>query len=308
MAGEEKSTVGRRRLIGRAGAVAVGLGAAGAAAALNPTAAAATDGNPIVQGATNTGADTTTTIANNSATKAPLALSNSGGGAQLTLAGLTEFPDTATDPQPGGSIAVDQNGYQVNYGGLGQQYYTYSEQWSSMTVPVPPFRILDTRVGSKLSDNTDGRTHAKGAVYSGNRVVPKNSATVPDLVLDLSAILSSWGPDFYMAVQGNLTAVENNLVKGWVAVYGDEYRNTSNLNYHQAYATANFVQCQAGLSATTGAPELRFKVSSAVALVFDLMGFVVSSDHQVNRGFFAVSGVTSARAVDPDKRQPRLRQ
>jgi hypothetical protein len=84
MAGEEKSTVGRRRLIGRAGAVAVGLGAAGAAAALNPTAAAADDNSPIVQGIANNGT-LATEINNTSATDAPLSLGSSDTAAQLRL-------------------------------------------------------------------------------------------------------------------------------------------------------------------------------------------------------------------------------
>jgi hypothetical protein len=283
----EENAVDRRKLLRRAGTVAAGIGAAGVATAVTASPASATDGQPIVQGVTNTGAATTTVTSTASST---LTLSNTAAdgspGAPLTLP-----PRAWSDGLGDGAIVFDS--YQsLNYawGGLGKRAAVYDSSWVPQVYPTPPMRVLVTFTNPPIMDLATEYT------MTGGKINPKGSPTNPDMVVDLTWALDPSTGLSGTAVQFNLTAFSS--TPGWVAAWdeGDWPLNSSINTPANNQAIANFVQCAVG---TDG--KIRFKMSRPTALIIDILGFIAYP------GNFAAQGVTTAKAAPFEKTISRLR-
>lgn len=308
-----KPAVDRRRLLRRAGAVAAGIGAAGVATTAVGTPAHAADDAALVQGALNTGADKSTTIRNVSATKPALVLDNTGGAAALQIS-TTPVASTAS---PTGSVFIDKWGdiftvgdQHVNSSGgtsTGEKYITpvYSATWATMTIPVNPFRWLVTLPGwtNPQNEGKSGRYYVKAssAKYdSAGRVLPQNSNTKPDLILDFSDWLPGGG---YAAVQGNLT-IASATAGGFAALYaGNNYPGNSSINFNANQPIANFTQT---LLHTDG--TISIKLNKPAVVIFDVLGFVLTDPYQ--QGLFASggAGATATAAAQAPRAGRRLPQ
>jgi hypothetical protein len=260
---DESRRVGRRRLLRRAGTVAAGAAGATVAGGLVASPAQAAVDDPILVGGTHTGGASTTTLSSDSVTKPTLRLENSIGPA-LSIA---PSASASSLEAPTGSVYLDSYGDFNVVGDEGGEKFlnpTYSPSWASMTVPVPtPIRWMDTRI-------TSGRQHLRpGSTFdSSGRLMPTNSDTTPDAILDLSPLFEGG----YGAVQVNLT-VTRALNIGWVALWSDgNFPGHSNINYSSVtHALANFAQTRIGDDRA-----IRIKTNRPVAIIIDILGFVVA--------------------------------
>jgi hypothetical protein len=263
---DEARAVDRRRLLRRAGTFAAGVAGAGVAGAVVATPAQAAPGDPVVKELPNTGGDADT----------PLVRLENAAGAALSVA-PTDFAQTnpPIDPlaAPAGSIFVDEWGDHATIGDLGQGKfvtYAYSPTWATMVIPVRPVRWLDTRFSA-------GRAHivpGSATFDSYGRVVPKNSTTTPDLILDLSDIFFG-GPG---AVQANLT-VAGPAAAGWASLWDSgTFPGTSSINYSYPLPAglANFTQTMIFDDVANNRRSIRLKTSRAAHFFLDIVGFVVA--------------------------------
>jgi hypothetical protein len=261
---DQSRTVGRRKLLRRAGTVAAGAAGAGVVGSMVGSPAQAAPGDPVVIGsATNSGGTTTTTLTSGNATNPTLRLENESGSA-LSV-NLLETIDASTAPP--GSIFLDEYGDFNAIGfvpGEGRFLTTaYSPTWATMTIPVAPFRWVDTR-------NAAGRAFLRpGSSFdSAGRLLPKNSNTTPDAIVDLSELFAGG----FGAVQANLTVV-NPAAVGNVSLWdAGTWPGTSSINYSPTLpALANFTQTVIGEDL-----GIRVKTNQAVAIILDIVGFVVT--------------------------------
>lgn len=251
----EENAVDRRKLLRRAGTVAAGIGAAGVATAVAASPASAAPGDALVQGANDAGA-TATSITSTAAST--LTLANGGSGAPLTLA-----PKAWTAGLADGSVQFDGAGLNYAWGGNGSQAAVYDSSWVPISVPTPPLRMLVTFTDPAFME------FASGYSLSGGKINPKNSATVPDMLFDLSWALDPNTDLSGTAVQFNLTAFSQ--LPGWVAAWDqDDWPANSNINTPaNNVAIANFCQVAVGSDA-----KIRFKMNRPTALIIDILGFV----------------------------------
>jgi hypothetical protein len=269
---DTERAINRRRLLRRAGTLAAGAAGVGAVAAIASPAHAAT-GDPMLLGSANV-AGATTTVTAGDASNPTLSLANSAGpGIAVTplatdpVTGVTAAPSTTV---PVGSIYADDWGDLHAIGqpaGAGVKYANmlYSPTWATMVVPVRPVRWLDTRNAAQRAHIVPG----SATFDSAWRVLPRNSNTVPDLILDLSAVfVGGLG-----ALQANLT-VASPTGNGWVALWDSgTFPGTSSINFTPAEgAIANFTQTVIDPIAKT----VQMKVSKPVQIILDIVGFVVS--------------------------------
>ena len=275
---ENKAEVTRRSLIRRAGTVAAGVGAAGIASAAIASPAQAADGQAVVQGAVNTGGNTTTTIANSSTDKAALSLSNPNG-APLELGIATFLPTTDL---PVGGVFADDHGQLYTVGDkvwsdtgeatVDKFFGAISPAPSSSTALVTPERRLVTIPHFVMPSGNDGWTFISSDtsnIDSTGRVHPRNNNNVPDL----SIHFNDWFYEFGMfGVQGTLLVInaDNN---GFVSLYDTPvWPGSSSMNFQRGVTTDGFTQM-----GFTEAGTINFKVSAAAILVFDLFAFVVGN-------------------------------
>nr|MDT0657875.1 hypothetical protein [Micromonospora sp. DSM 115978] len=259
---DQSRTVGRRKLLRRAGTVAAGAAGAGVVGSMVGSPAQAAPGDPVVIGAANTGGTTTTTLTSGNATNPTLRLNNAAGPAlSVQPIDWTQIdPDTA----PAGSVYVDTYGdYNAigEEGGLKFHVMAYSPTWATMPIPLAPFRWVDTR-------NAAGRANllAGSTFDSAGRLMPKNSNTVPDAIVDLSPLFAGG----YGAVQANLTVVSP--VSGGYASLWDEgpFPEVSNVNYG-TQTIANFTQTLIGSDSA-----IRVKTNKAAIILIDITGFILT--------------------------------
>jgi hypothetical protein len=282
----------RRRLLRGAGTVVAAAAGVGAIGAMANTAAAA-DGDPVTIGAANTGGPNSTRLTAGSAANPTLVLDNSAsGGAPLALHPMTgaEWP---SDSAPVGSVYADDWGdfYGIGQpGGVGSKYTNllYSPTWATMVIPISPIRYLDTRVASLRQFVVPG----SATFDSAGRVVPKNSNTVPDLVLDLSPILLGGRA----AVQANFTALQP-LAQGFASLWDQgPWPGTSSINYIPSVPEiANFTQTVVGSDM-----RIRLKTQRACQFIIDIVGVVVSDPFsQLNPSFGGSAAAAAAGANRP---------
>jgi hypothetical protein len=296
---DETRTVDRRRLLRRAGTIAVGAAGVTAAGAVVAAPAQADPGDNVVIGAANTGADSTTTLTSGTEAKPTVRLENPvAGGSALSVK-----PGAPTSvAAPAGSVFVDEFGDFAAIGDLNDTQgpfvnYAYSPTWATMVVPIRPVRWLDTR-------SPAGRAHivpGSATFDSSGRVVPKNSNTTPDLILDLSDLLD----EGFAAVQANLT-VAGPAAGGWASLWDSgSFPGTSTINYGSPLPAglANFTQTVVQSTATRR--SIRLKTSRAAHFFLDIVGFVVTDPFAQLIG----AATMSARAAGPSaaKRRPPKR-
>ncbi|HEX2771538.1 MAG TPA: hypothetical protein VHN18_03805 [Micromonosporaceae bacterium] len=289
---DEARAVDRRRLLRRAGTIAVGAAGVTAASAIvsAPAQAAST---PVVTEQPNIGgdADTPTVRLENPAA----------GGAALSVS--QSDPDVTA---PAGSIFVDKVGdiATVAEDAAGRYVtYLYSPTWASMVVPIRPLRWLDTR-------NSAGRAHiVAGSVTfdASGRVKPKYSNTVPDLKLDLSDLFAGG----YGALQANLTVVSP-ANSGWAAIWdAGTFPGTSSINYGTALpALSNYVQTPIAETPITGGTRrfVSLKTNQPVHLIVDIVGFVVADPFAQLSGAAASAGATTLGTASADGGSQPLRK
>jgi hypothetical protein len=216
----------------------------------------------VVIGSANTGGTTTTTLTSGNATNPTLRLNNAAGPPLAVQPIEWEQIDPTT--APAGSVFVDTYGDYNAIGEEGGQKFrvmAYSPTWATMPIPVAPFRWVDTR-------NAAGRANllAGSTFDSAGRLMPKNSNTVPDAIVDLSLLFAGG----FGAVQANLTVV--NAVSGGYASLWDEgpFPGISNINYATG-TLANFTQTLIGSD-----QAIRVKTSKAAIILIDITGFIVT--------------------------------
>src|SRR5262245_51173957 len=232
---QDERQVDRRRLLRNAGTVAAGVAGAAVVGAVVASPAEAVNGETVTVGGSFSGS--TTTLSTNSSSSAALSLVNSDAtGPALALSPVdvdVEFPGL---DGPVGSLFSDDWGdfYGIgNPDGSGKFLnLLYSATWASMTIPVPPFRVLDTRTGATIMNGLPGRTFVVGgsATYDSAGRVNAHGGTAIDLILDLSGFISPPGTAIG-AVQMNLTAVLGNSA-GFAAAWGEgPWPGTSSINF-----------------------------------------------------------------------------
>lgn len=261
---ESKAPVSRRSLLRRAGTVAAGAGVIGVAAA-SPASAADV---PVLLDAVNNGAGTTT-ITGGTASTSTLSLTNEAGAAPLVLQPSTSVVTPASNPR--GATFTDAwgdlhiIGHNVDLNGPNYDNMLYSPTWGMMPFPIFPFRYVSTYSG----DAPGGRAFIVpgSATYDSlGRVQPKNSNTVPDLIVDFSPLVLGG----FAAVQGNLTVGEATGA-GFAALWDEgDWPGHANLNFQTGLWTENFTQTILGTDMT-----MSLKLSRPGIFVFDIFGFLL---------------------------------
>jgi hypothetical protein len=265
MAGDEVAqarAASRRRLLRGVGAGAAGL-IGGAVVAGRPALAAS--GDPLVMGTFNSSGTDTTAITTLDSTDAALALGNTAGGAALLLT-ATAVDQIPTSPATGLIAADDQGNLMIggsNFNGGTTSGWAYSEAWSTMTVPIYPVRVLDTRTPAGRVNIVSGANHidAQGRLLAGSTLeVQLLGATNPAAVL------------------ANITVAQT-AGAGYLTVWGSGTKPaTSSLNFWLAnQILSNFVESPASATGT-----LLIFAQQTCAVILDVNGFVVASLDQVS--------------------------
>jgi hypothetical protein len=299
MGEEKKPAVSRRGLLRRAGTVAAGVGVAGAAGAVAANPAQAADGDNLVIGQANTGTAKTTLTSGASDTPALKLANNAANGVPLELqpVNLDVNGNTPVNAAtvPVGSTYVDRWGdvhtvgdAQVN-AGAHYDLMLYSPTWAFMPFPVAPARIVSTYPGSPGGRDliVPGSANYDGA----GRVLPKNSNSVPDAIIDLSVFVNGG----MAAIQGNLSCGES-LSDGWASLWDEgTWPGNSSINFPKTTWIANFTQTLIGSDL-----RIRVKVSAPTIIVFDLSGFVVT-DWMSQLNFGGTGAAANVKGVAPAK-------
>jgi hypothetical protein len=292
---ETSSAVDRRRLLRRAGAVAAGVGAAGVVAALDATPAHAAPGSPVLAGQAVDAATSTTTITNNSATNATLALGNATG-ASLELA-----PRSTTIPlsAPQGSFNATTFGDLEYMAGPEFPAVVYTSFNATQTWPIKPFRALDTR-GLGGVNGGNGRELILNPEVLNSAGKLRAGST---LRLNLTGFVADgWG------VIGTLTVLgpEGN---GFVTVFpgGTGRPNTAAISFLSGWSIANNVLTGLGQitrPSQTDVIEIFSPVTTHV--VFDVSAFIVASIDHIDPGLLPF-GPAAANAKPGTSRADKVR-
>ncbi|SNT63598.1 hypothetical protein SAMN05421812_115153 [Asanoa hainanensis] len=213
-----EETIGRRRLLRRAGTVAAGVVGAGAVGAVAGSPAQADPGDALVQGG-NAGVVPTQLVGN--ANDVLLSVHNAGGPA------LRLVPSNGSlNNAPVGSMTIDQTGNLYIVQRPGETYIVHTNMNASQLVPVVPSRLVNTRTaaGRELIINKDV-LDSQGRLRSNTTMHVIASALVR----------------YADAMHGNVTAVDA-VTGGHLSIYpyGVPGRpDTSTLNYPVGTALAN---------------------------------------------------------------------
>jgi hypothetical protein len=298
---DETRTVDRRRLLRRAGTVAAGAAGATVVGAIAAAPAQAAPGDTLKLGTagdlTNTSGAETTKLTGGTDVKPTLRLENAAGSA------LSVAPTGPNVAAPAGSIFVDQYGDFSAIGTAGSPApyvtYAYSSTWATMTIPIYPERYLVTL-------NTAGRGHvvSNSATFdAAGRLVPRNVANGADLVLDLSMFLRP-NPG-YAALQCNVTAL-NAEAPGWATIWSGDVAPLGGINYQTSAAITNYVQTLVHPANAT----VSIKVNKKVALIVDVLGFVVTDSFAQLKTAgappAAARAAGTARAKSPQRQAPKF--
>ncbi|SCG39253.1 hypothetical protein GA0070609_0694 [Micromonospora echinaurantiaca] len=258
---EPDRTASRRGLLRKA---AVAGGAAVAATAVttaNATPASAASGDPLTIGLPNEAAGTTAVLS--SAPGATLALKNSTG------APLHLKRQDVTSPEHGSIFPTRAGlGYSVHESGVPVRYEAHTTANSTMLVPIPPTRILDTRSAAGRARLVEGA----GRIDSQGRAVADSF-----LVVHLQGIA-----EYADGMLGNITVAKTEKA-GFVTVYGRGDRpNASTINWWSAgQLLSNGVITQLGAYETANGdyyPDvvgIYVPKASATALILDVTGLLV---------------------------------
>jgi hypothetical protein len=233
-------SMGRRKLL-RAGGAALAV-AAGAGVVAAATPAQATDGQPLIQGQTNTGLDAGTTVRNNSSTLPSLAVGNAsvvndpGGGVaagpQLRFEPLGDFVDG-----PQGTVGMASDGTLWTVADPGFQDFIRTSFNTTQLVGFTPVRMMDTRTapGRVNIIKDPGDLDSLGRLVGGKTIG-----------LNLDGLLI-FGDVLFL----NLT-ITGATANGYAAVFPwpIPWPKTSNINYRTGVTVANSAVCQIGSDGT----------------------------------------------------------
>jgi hypothetical protein len=269
---EQEPTVERRAAIRRGAALLAGVTGLGVAAAAAAPSASAAPGDPVLQGASNDAAATTTSLTS-SAPNGTLALSNTGDGAPLRVAASTTFPPDASTEGDYRSFKningfvlptfTHVTGDSTNPAAWG---FVYSDIWAFQPIPVVPQRALDTRTAAGRIRVLDpvGKFDSAGRLIAGKAIT-----------LALSQYAFGFG-----AVLGNLT-VTGPLAGGYLTLYpADPRPGVSSINYVTGQTIANF--SFTGLHFNGADFTVRIFAVSTTHVIFDVTGFAVGSSDFIN--------------------------
>jgi hypothetical protein len=268
-------TVNRRRLLRRAGTVAAGVAGAGVVSTVVATPAMAASG----------------TFDSNSLSAAAVTATNtattSEGGVLTAGPHLRLIPTVGTEgiasAAPVGSIATDESGTIWTVVQGGDRHFIHTTQNSNLTVPIAPFRALDTRgggVGISRIVNPSGNI-VSGRLKAGKWVH-----------LDLTGLVN-----FGEGVFGVLQIVQP-VAGGFASVvpFGAVDYNlppaTSNVLYGTNQNVTTLVFSGLGLNSITRTDVISLYSFADAKVIFDVNGFVVDSPGRVPSA--GVSGAFSA--------------
>lgn len=311
------SPMDRRALLRRGGvalAGAVGL----AATPMLARPAFAANGNPVTIGAANSGTSQTGLAAGQKA--ATLALANSyyvqetQGGTSVPVAGaplnITPTPPPGTSKPPAGpSISSAQPGDLLSAGGV--LFYThlappqaaqaisgvvYTSAFANLTVPVTPFRALDTRQTNPAGGNY-GRTlivNTPASAFASNGQLGAGQT----LTIDFAAFVFNG-----YAVIGNLTVVSP-LAGGYATAFPPGARPaTSSVNYPAGAIVANFLLSPLG----PNTDQLSIYTVQQTHILFDVTAFVVADVVDVNPNVAAPLAAARATGSSGPRTAPAWR-
>jgi len=245
------SSLGRRRLLRRAGTVAAGVVGAGAVSAAVASPAQAAAGEPIVQGI-NTGAGVD-----------PMVTLDNPEGPTLNLA-PSDLGPIAPDA-PVGSLQVDTFGniWTLAVPGLPEMLHTTFT--ATQLVPIVPQRVLNTKTAEGRANvvNPSGNFDSAGRLLSGKTI----HLYIGDLAFNA------------VALHGNVT-VTGALGDGYLTIWpgGADRPATSVINYASSTklgALANHVV--SGIGAVGDTPDVIsiFNSGNAAHVLFDISAFTI---------------------------------
>jgi hypothetical protein len=296
--------VDRRRLLRKAGVVAVTVAGAGAAgAALAPPALAAA-GDPITAGGNVNAGTTTTRISNSGLTAPTVALANGAvsgpTGAQQAGPSLRLEPSGDYVLGSKGSMGVDNDGTlwlsnsDAVTGAFADPVRTGYNSTSLLS--FPPVRILETRpqyAGGKAAILNPGVVDGNGFVGAGQT-----------LNLSLDSLLV-WG----YTVFANITVVAGNQA-GYLIAYpaGTPRPNASNVNYTPGLVIPNSAVISVGaISGATNAISI-YVGGGPTAIIIDISAAVVnfSTDIKPQSGLVGAQATEAPARVRPASLYPKL--
>ncbi|MEU8299592.1 hypothetical protein AB0C04_20215 [Micromonospora sp. NPDC048909] len=274
---DEEKSIGRRRLLRRAGAVAAGMAGAGVAGAASATPAQAAAGDPVIQGVDNV-VETATTL-RNTGVRAALRLAN-----DKTYGPVPDgrvYAEPALQIKPSGttishlaeagsiSMAVDGNiwvmtGYP---GGSEHMHVVHTTANSNRIVPLVPQRVLDTRYASSRGlVRETGYLDSSGRLLAGRTI----SLRLTDHLLYADAVF------------GTVTVVQPTLA-GFAQVYPfgiTRPTDFSSINFAPNQILSNAFVCGVGSDNDSShyATDLINVYSSVTAhIIVDLTAAVVGA-------------------------------
>jgi hypothetical protein len=280
----------RRRLLGRAGAVAatvVGAGAVGAA--LNGQANAA-PGDPVVQGQLNNALTSATTLQNNHAVNPTLALQNTSltevvPGFDEAGPSLQLLPGGDRVNGPVGSLGADVDGTLwtvgpiLNLSGTSTPQFLRSSENSFEVVTFSPVRMMDTR-------NAPGQVNViNPEVINGDGFVTAGST----LRLDLDPLfILAW------SAFGNITVIGGTQNGGFVTAWPnpDPQPLASNINFNAGQVIANSCAVSVGFELGVSGNVINFFTNRNVKIIFDVAGAAVNYREDILLPGFGLPGLT----------------
>ncbi|MEV4535630.1 hypothetical protein AB0J82_17550 [Asanoa sp. NPDC049518] len=263
------SSLGRRRLLRRAGTVAAGVVGAGAVSAAVAAPAQASPGDPVVQGInTGEGTDPMVTLENLE-------------GPALNLAPSGEIAPDA----PVGSLRVDGAGNIWTLAVPGLPEMVHTSFTATQLVPIIPQRVLDTRsaAGRAYVINQAGNFDSAGRLLAGKTI----HLYIGDLAFNA------------VALHGNLT-VTGALSDGYLTMWpgGAARPATSVINYAASTkltALANHVVSGIGSNGDTPDVVSIFNSGNAAHVLLDISAFtIIWGFGGVNPDAMALSAAPSA--------------
>jgi hypothetical protein len=288
--------VDRRRLLRRAGTVAVGVAGAGVVSAVAASPAMATDGDTVKLGSLANNWATSKTIITSDSAEATLELDNTKDLGTMAGAPLRLLPrDQPVSTDAPGNIGMTTDGrlWTVSQSnGTNYADEVYSSVNATTTWPINPVRAIDTR-----SSTTRARVlNASGNIDSSGRVIGGHTINV-----DLSDLVYfGWG------AFGNLTVVSPTAA-GFATLYpyGGTRPATSSINF-QTSTLSNAYVCALGYDVATPSRTsvISIYVQKTAAVILDVNAFVVSSIDDVS----ATLTATSTAAVTRTSTRQQLRE
>jgi hypothetical protein len=305
---EPARTVGRRRLLRRAGGVAAGVGAAAVVGAtVTPSPASAAAGGSLVLGQSNDAGTAATGLTAAKGTSGTLALANTAApatdkddfdlvGPQLRLvppAASANLQKTAYDEV--GSVGVTNDGTMWLVAEEGYADWVYTTFTANQLTPITPTRILDTRTaaGRAFIINASGNLDSTGHLLGGHSIQ-----------VDLGALVY-----FGTAVHANLTVIFPQgtgfatLMPGAQPIVGQP--TTSNLNFTPNVVTQNFALTAIDVVGDN-TDVVKIYSSHLTHVVLDVFAFTVNSPGQVNPEVLPGASAATAKALKVTKSRAEM--